>query len=147
MAVIEGMGPEGPGVAGVGGAPRLRSAAGRARERFDVEQPDAAAPSSVGEVRLGSLGSMLAVQEAEADAVQDREARRDGEGLLGELAALQRDLLGAGASAGGLARLAGLAAQARPAADRGLRGVLDAIGLRARVELARYAGGAQQSQG
>jgi hypothetical protein len=110
----------------------------RAGERFLPPQVEQDAGVSVEEATPVSLVGMLAMQEAGADAARDREARRHGEEMLQELADLQRALLGSGVSAAGLANLADLASRARPAADNGLRGVLDAIGLRAQVELARY---------
>jgi hypothetical protein len=51
---------------------------------------------------------------------------------------LQRDLLAEGPAPGRLARLASLAESAPDAASPALRGVLDEIVLRARVEAARY---------
>jgi hypothetical protein len=99
---------------------------------------EAPAMSAASDVSSVALGGMLAMQEAEADAASDREARRDGEDMLRELACMQRDLLGDGVSPDTLVRLASLAQRARPAADRGLRGVLDAIGLRARIEAMRH---------
>jgi len=118
--------------------PRQAVIRSRGRERFDLLVQDEPAPPPVGDVAAVALGGMLAMQEAEADAVSDREARRDGEEMLRELAGMQRDLLGDGVSSVGLSRVADLAARARPAADKGLRGILDAIALRARIELVRY---------
>ncbi|HYZ61637.1 MAG TPA: flagellar assembly protein FliX, partial [Acetobacteraceae bacterium] len=82
-----------------------------------------------------SVLSLLALQEAESGAVQDREARRHGTAVLDELSELQRDLLGEGAPK--LDRLAALAARPVAAADPALAGVLRAIQLRAGIELAR----------
>ncbi len=92
----------------------------------------------MGDASLVSLSGMLAMQEAEADAAGDREARRQGEEMLHELAGLQHALLGNGVTASALRSLADLAVRTRPAADKGLRGVLDAIGLRVHIELSRY---------
>jgi hypothetical protein len=124
----------------VGGPVPPRQAAVRSRsgERFGLIATDEPAPTRIGDVGSVALGGMLAMQEAEADAASDREARRDGEGLLRELAGLQRDLLGEGVTRAGLGRVADLAARARPAADKGLQGILDAIAVRARIELIRY---------
>jgi len=85
-----------------------------------------------------AMSVLLALQEAGGEAVGDREAKRRGRALLDELAALQRDLLAGPPDAERLARLAALAAGAPEAADPRLRGVLQAIVLRARVEAARY---------
>lgn len=84
-----------------------------------------------------SLSGLLALQEAGAGAPRDREARRRGRDLLAALAELQHALLGGGDSPDALARLAELASDLPHASDPRLRAVLAAIGLRARVELAR----------
>lgn len=97
-----------------------------------------AAPGAASEV---TLGGMLALQEAESGAVQDREARRRGQDLLAELAALQRALLDEAdpeAAPAALQRLASLARAVPQAASPALRQALAAIVLRSRVELARY---------
>lgn len=79
--------------------------------------------------------SLLAMQEAESDAQQDREARHHGEAVMDELVALQRALLGApGGDAG---RLADLLARPAQAADPHLAGLLRAVRLRGAIELAR----------
>ncbi len=112
---------------------------------------ESAATGALAEAGSVSLGGLLAMQEAESEPPADREAKRRGEDVLGELAALQRDLLADGPSEPGLARLAALADRAGGAAGPGvdprLRGVLDAIGVRARVELARYRLNAERSRG
>lgn len=79
--------------------------------------------------------SLLAVQEADSEAQQDREARRHGEQLLEELAALQRELLGSGEV--DLGRLTRLVERPVTAADPVLARLLLAIKARAAVELAR----------
>jgi hypothetical protein len=84
------------------------------------------------------MAGLLALQEAGGDEVRDREARQRGRDLLDELAALQRELLAGAPDAARLARLAELAAGLPLAADPGLRAVVQAIALRARVEAARY---------
>ena len=136
-------------IEGVGKATPLRPGAIRVRQgdRSFAVSSETAGTVGVGDIASLTLTGMLAMQEAEADAASDREARRHGENLLGELARLQHDLLGDGVSTAGLARLADLAAQTSSAGSKELRGVLDAIGLRARVELARYGGDAGQSRG
>jgi hypothetical protein len=85
-----------------------------------------------------SLAGLLALQEAGEEPVRDRQARRRGNDLLAELAALQRDVLAGAPDAARLRRLAGLADDIPDAADPRLREVMRAIALRAQVELARY---------
>jgi hypothetical protein len=104
---------------------------------FNVpEERDSAAPS-IGTAAEVALGSMLALQETGVEAVGDREARRHGQAILAELAALQRDLLSGGPTPDQLRRLADLATTVPDATDPRLRGLLAAVVLRARVELAR----------
>ncbi len=83
-----------------------------------------------------ALDAMLALQEAEAESVRDRAARRHGKALLEALAALQHALLG-GEEGPALQRLAALLAAMPEAADPRLGAVLRAVALRAQVELAR----------
>ncbi len=90
----------------------------------------AAAPAAT------SLGSMLALQEAGAETVEDREARKHGHDMLAALAELQRALLGGGDGVA-LQRLGDLAASVRHATDPRLAAMVSAIVLRVRVELAR----------
>jgi hypothetical protein len=98
-----------------------------------------AAAGEVGATGEVSLFGMLALQEAESDLVRDRAARRRGQDLLTELAALQRALLREGADPQILSRLAGLCADLPVAADMRLHALLAEVAVRARVELARYA--------
>lgn len=85
-----------------------------------------------------SLLGLLALQEGETDAARDRAARRHGDALLRELAALQRGLLGdADDLPGTLARLAALTEEGGEAANPDLAGIVRAVTLRARIELAR----------
>jgi hypothetical protein len=83
-----------------------------------------------------SMVSLLAMQEAESEAQQDREARQHGEAMMEELSELQRALLGT--EGPDLTRLAELAARPITACDPMLAGVLRAIRVRAGVELARW---------
>lgn len=86
----------------------------------------------------GSLLGLLALQEDETGAERDRAARRHGDALLRELAALQRGLLGDEAEVmTALSRLAVLTEQAQEAADPGLAAIVRAVALRARIEVAR----------
>jgi hypothetical protein len=85
-----------------------------------------------------SLGSMLALQEAGAEPVRDRAARRHGHAMLQLLVALQRAMLGGGSGdEAELGRLAALSAEIPAASDPGLRQAVAAIALRASIELAR----------
>jgi hypothetical protein len=132
---IETVGRAGPA------APIGRGAARSAATGFSVpaRQPGtlaAAAPA----LEVG-LSGMLALQEEQGGAVQDREARRRGQELLAELAALHLVLLGGTDETGTTAvlhRLAGLARAVPLAASPALRQAIAAIVLRSRVELARY---------
>ena len=101
--------------------------------------PARSAPGRPAPVNGAGLSGLLALQEADADAVRDREARRHGQDLLSELAALQRELLDGPPGAARLQALAGLADAVPEAADPRLRDVVASIALRARIELARYA--------
>ncbi len=83
------------------------------------------------------LDGMLALQEQEADAVRDRQARNHGQSLLQALAALQHILLFGRDAGAALERLASLAEAPPAAADPALAAIVQAIALRARVELAR----------
>jgi Class II flagellar assembly regulator len=84
-----------------------------------------------------SLGSMLALQEADIETVEDREARKHGHDMLAALAELQRALLGGGDDGVALQRLGDLAASVRHATDPRLAAMVSAIVLRVQVEMAR----------
>jgi Class II flagellar assembly regulator len=145
MTSFDGLG----GLGGLGAArPIGRGRAVQSRGSGFALPESSAAPADsaavAGAAPASLLGAMLAVQEAEGDRVRNRAARRHGEAMLAELAALQRGLLGGRAEAA-LHRLAGLAEGLPEAADPGLAAALQAVALRARVELARRqdAGGKQ----
>ncbi len=91
---------------------------------------------AAGGVLAVSMPSLLALQEEDADAVADREARRHGQAMLAALAALQRGLLG-GAGSGALEQAAALARAAPAPADPRLAAVQRAILVRVAVEAAR----------
>jgi hypothetical protein len=115
-----------------GPAPRTPARPGALFRVSDSASP----PQPAAEV---ALPGMLMLQEVEAPDQRDRAARRRGQELLAELAALQRALLAAGGDVpAALHRLAGLARAVPPAADPALRQAVAAIVLRSRVELARY---------
>jgi hypothetical protein len=82
--------------------------------------------------------AMLTLQELDCQTAQDREARKHGEAVLHALTALQRARLG-GSGSGSTTDLQQVlaAAAAAPARDPCLAGILAAVMLRARVELAR----------
>jgi hypothetical protein len=82
---------------------------------------------------------MLAAEALDRGPARDRAARRRGQAMLGGLTTLQRALLEDGDQdcAESLHRLAALIADMPQADDPQLAALLDAIALRARVELAR----------
>ncbi len=82
---------------------------------------------------------LLALQSGQGDRERDGEARRRADSLLEDLAGLQREMLGGTPDPARLARLAALA-QGEAGADPALREVVEAIALRAAVELARRGG-------
>ena len=87
---------------------------------------------------LAALSGVLAVQEVEDPRAERRRATRHGHSLLDELRALQLAMVDGQVPEGMLRRLAGLVDGLRPsAADAHLDAVLDAIELRAAVELAK----------
>lgn len=87
---------------------------------------------------LAALGGVLAVQEVDDPTAERRRATRHGHSLLDELRALQLAMVDGQVPEGILRRLAGLVDGLRPsAADPRLDAVLDAIELRAAVELAK----------
>jgi len=136
MTVINGLGPAAP-ISGT--AARQGRAAGGFSVPTAVRGGRTVAAEEAPAVLLAGL---LALQAEDSGEARDREARRHGHDLLAELAALQRALLADGADGGvpveQLRRLAGLAATVPAAADARLREVMEAITLRARVELARF---------
>lgn len=121
----------------IGGAGRIAPARVRAATGgFRTAEP--VAPAATEAVSAPhELSGLLAMQEAEADWVRDRPARRHAQSMLDELAALQRRLLAGDAEPGTLRRLASLARTCPEAANPHLSGVLRAVALRAAVELAR----------
>ena len=138
----------GPAIAGGGPAAPIGGAGprqGRAGAGFSVPAASRGATTArAAEAPAVMLSGLLALQDEDAGDVQDREARRHGLDLLAELAALQRALLADGADPGTsteqLRRLARLAASLPAATDPRLAEVLNAIVLRALVELARFGG-------
>lgn len=130
MSTIEGIGPT-----GIARLPPRNRVAGA--NRFSVEaSPDPGAAQAVEAAPAMAIG-MLALQEIGAESVQDRAARRHGRAMLAVLAILQQRVLGGAAGAGAERELADLAAGVPVASDPALAAALQAITLRARVELAR----------
>jgi hypothetical protein len=127
--VIQGVYKPAPGV--------LRPVRGSRMEgAFRVSQERAEAAEAATGTAAVAMPSLLAMQEAESAALQDRDAKRHGTAVLDKLTGLQRSLLGPDGP--DLDRLAQLASQPAQAADPRLAGVLRAIQLRARIELARH---------
>lgn len=128
-----------PSVRGIGaparpaGGPRRAGAAG-----FAI--PSGAAKPATAPIAASAaapLEGMLALQEAEGDAVRDRAARKHGQALLAALARLQSALLGGGDDPAALHEVAALAAHMPPAPTPALAAALAGVSLRAQVELAR----------
>lgn len=126
------------GVRGVTGglaAATSRGRAGGGGFRVGGSAPQAAAaPASQAEA-AGAVG-LLALQECAPAAERDARARKRGEGLLRELAALQAELLAGRVDAARLRALVALS-EGTAAADPALAEVVAAISLRARIEAAR----------
>ncbi len=123
-------------VSQVGGISIERSAGRQTQAGFRLPAASEALPGSRTSAPAG-LEGMLALQEREADAARDRGARRHGQSLLRELAALQRALLDGGGDAACLQRLAALGRATPDAADPGLAAIVRSLAVRAAVELAR----------
>ena len=120
-----------------------RKGSGRSGEGTDAsfaEQVGARPTASSGippSTPLAALGGVLAVQEVPDAAQERRQAARRGHGLLDELHQLQIGMVEGWVSEGTLRRLAGLLDRRPALTDPDLDGVLDEIGLRAAVELAK----------
>jgi hypothetical protein len=99
-----------------------------------AEDPPVIAPAS----EPAALEGLLALQECQMEAVSEREARRFGQAVLGELTKLQAGMLSAaGVARADLQRLAGLCDSVPYTEDETLRALLQSVVLRARIELAR----------
>jgi hypothetical protein len=137
------------GVVGPAQAARTRPRSGGAAFVLAPETPEAEAGAAgepvaggIAAAGVSGLAALLALQESEAASARDRAARRHGQALLEDLAALQRGLLAGLLGPGGVdpalpGRLAALAEQVPEAADPALAAIISAIAVRARVELAR----------
>ena len=105
-----------------------------------LEEAEAPAPAAVAKPAPVGLHGLLALQEAEADAVQDRAARRHAGAMLDDLSSVQRALLGGDpeATSAALSRLADTAKRGPAAADPRLSAVVQAIAMRAKIEASRH---------
>ncbi len=121
-------------------ATRLRRTAGPSGFRLlDDADLQTAAPAATTAPAPVGLHTLLALQEAEADAAQDRAAQRHAGSMLDELSLVQRAVLQGdpiGTSAA-LARLADAARHGPAAIDPRLAAVVQAIAMRAAIEAAR----------
>jgi hypothetical protein len=85
-----------------------------------------------------ALDGLLALQADQTGQIEEREARRHGQALLGGLRRIQLALLTpSGMESEALERLAALCDEAPFTEQAGLRDVLQSISLRVRIELAR----------
>jgi len=126
----------GLGTNGVRGVARPRPGIARRAGSggFHVQTDPAAVLSPSATV---SAPSLLGLQEAQQDAVSDRDARQHADQLLDLLTDMQRSLLAGPGAGPALERLGRLARQAPLAADPRLAGVQQAVLLRVAVEQAR----------
>lgn len=134
MSIVTALGLQAPA------ATRPRRAAGPNSFRL-LDDADLHAPSAASASAPVGLHSLLTLQEAEGDAVQDRAARRHAGSMLHELSSVQRALLQGDplGTSTALARLADAARHGAAAADPRLAAVVQAITMRAAVEAARRA--------
>jgi hypothetical protein len=129
------------GVTGVGrgGAVSPRGKTRSAASGFSLDglgSGSAAAETAAASATAAVGLSLLAMQENGGRTGRDAAARRRAASILDELQGLQADLLGGRADPARLARLAALQS-GEEGADPALREAVRAIGLRARIELAR----------
>ena len=127
VAAPAGTGPVGAGPAGAG--------RGAGPSGFSVSV--GANPAVAMTPGVAALDGLLLLQEVEGAPERDRRARKHGRAMLDALSRLQLGLLDADGGADALANLSALAEHCPEAADPGLRDLLGAVSLRARVELAR----------
>jgi hypothetical protein len=112
-------------------------------EQGDVAPAGEAAPAEA--PVAARVGGLMTYEEARDRVLADRQARRHGRAMLQALGAMQLSLLAGGDAA--VQALADLAAQVPEADDPVLRLLLQEIGVRAAVELARHADGVNISTG
>jgi hypothetical protein len=123
---------------GVARSGRAGQGQGGGQGGFAVGRSGSEAPAEVASAAVaGAVGlGLLALQEGGDRAARDQAARRRAESILKELQGLQRDLLHDGPDMKRLERLAAYET-GEAGADPLLRDAVEAIVLRARVELAR----------
>jgi hypothetical protein len=134
----EGGGMREIGRVSAGGAAGPGRASGRGRPGFALNPPGTEAAAETGATGAAApvgLG-LLALQEGGDRATRDQAAWRRAESILQELQALQRDLLHDAPDMNRLERLAAFET-GEAGADPFLRDAVEAVVLRARVELAR----------
>jgi hypothetical protein len=125
-----------------GGGPKLRAqpAAKPSGAGFCVPSETAPSAEARGMARTASVGAMaamLGLQDVDPPQERDRRAKSRGEKMLDALRRLQISLLDGSDPAAISADLRQLSRDVPQAADPGLRGAIDAIGVRCAVELAR----------
>lgn len=130
------------------GAPAAPSAARRssgvAAEGFRLSSPGAAGSAAAaarpaGAAGVASLGALLALQDVEGPLERRRRSVGRAGRILDRLDELKLSLLEGGATAGRLQALSQAVRDQRAMTDDpGLESVLDAVELRAAVELAKY---------
>jgi hypothetical protein len=137
---------------GPGGAPTVPRKGAKAAgfsQLLEAPAPGAAAqadePAPVEAPVTAHIGGLMTYEEARDRVIADRQARRHGRAMLQALGAMQLSLLDGGDAA--VQALANLAAQVPEADDPVLRLILQEIGVRAAVELARHADGVNISTG
>lgn len=118
------------------GSQAIRQAQSRTKSKFSMAgSPEAT--SEAAPLRPVFTDSLLFLQEIEPPEERDARSRRHGSAVLDLLARLQRSLLEGGNTEGAIQSLAQLAASPPVAATPALQAAIEAISLRAHVELAR----------
>lgn len=118
-----------------GYAPGPRGPA-RATRGAGFRLPASRAESTAASAAITGTHALFGLQQSWTPAERDDAAQRRGQAVLEELAQLQRDLLRGGCDPARLSRLAAMA-EGESGHDPALRDIVEGIGLRARVELAR----------
>ena len=112
---------------------------GFARELAETGEDSQGTGGVVAAGTVAPMDALLALQEAGAQPHGDSQAKRRAEDMLDALEALRRSILTGEIPVDDLERLSGLARAGRAKVDDPrLEEVLDAIDLRAKVELAKY---------
>ena len=112
---------------------------GFARELAEAGEESQGTSGVVAAGPVASIDALLALQETEDQPRGDAQAKRRAEDILDVLEGLRRSILAGAIPVQDLERLSGLARAGRAKVDDPrLEEVLDAIDLRAQVELAKY---------